>query len=94
MCDYDSDGGERVMIDQSLFEAARRIERRLAGEPASDAAWRIFLGRSGGAVVWTHYQRIKNSYAQAAATTRLTTAFKRTKLRDLPRCEPADAPIR
>jgi hypothetical protein len=94
MCDYDSDGGERVMIDQSLFEAARRIERRLAGEPASDAAWRIFFGRSGGAVVWRHYQRIKSSYARAAATTRLTTAFKRTKPRDLPRCEPADAPIR
>jgi hypothetical protein len=93
MCDYDSEGGERVMIDQSLFEAARRIECRLAGAPASDAAWKIFFGRSGGAVVWTHYQRMKSSYAQAAATTRLATAFKRTKPLGLPQCEPADAPI-
>jgi hypothetical protein len=93
MCDYDSDGGERVLIDQSLFEAARRIERRLAGEPASDAAWEIFFGRAGGAVVWTHYQRIKSSYAQAAATTPLATAFKRTKPPGLPRCEAADAPM-
>jgi hypothetical protein len=94
MCDYDSDGGERTMIDQSLFEAARRIEGRLAGEPASDVAWEVFFGRCGGAVVWAHYQRIKSSYAQAAATTRLATAFKRTKSWALPRCETTEAPIR
>ncbi len=78
MCDYDGDGGERVILDQSLFDAARRIERRLAGTPAPDSAWSVFFGRSGGALAWTDYQRIKRSYSKASITSRLRTSLKPT----------------
>jgi hypothetical protein len=76
MCDYDSDGDGGLIIDQGLFDASRRIERRLVGNAAPDTAWSVFFGRSGGAIAWSDYQRIKQSYAKARITSRLTTGFR------------------
>jgi hypothetical protein len=87
MCDYDSAEGTRLMINQDLYEAARRIEQRLAGERASDAAWDVFFGRAGGAVVWAQFCRIKTSYIQAAALAELSGAFRRKSAMGPMRCE-------
>ncbi len=38
MCEYEADGVARTRIDQALYEATRRIERQMAGPPASEAA--------------------------------------------------------
>jgi hypothetical protein len=72
MCDFEADDQGR-RIDQGLYEAARRIERRLGGAPASDAAWDVFFGRAGGAVMWSDYQRIRNCCAKAELGARLST---------------------
>jgi hypothetical protein len=76
MCDYEAGDGERPRIDQGLYEAARRIELRLAGPPVSNTAWNVFFGRAGGALVWSDYQRIKACYAKAEIAARLSTTFK------------------
>ncbi len=39
MCDCESDGMPDARIDQSLYEAARRIEKSRSGFAASDVAW-------------------------------------------------------
>lgn len=72
MCDLEADE-MGVRIDQGLYEAARRIERRLAGSAVPEAAWDVFFGRAGGAVVWSDYQRIKSCYAKAELGARLST---------------------
>jgi hypothetical protein len=87
MCDYDCVDGERRMIDQGLYEPARRIERTLPGDHAADAAWDVFFGRSGGAVVWAHFCRIKTSYARAAAMAHISPAFRRKPPTRSIRCE-------
>jgi hypothetical protein len=73
MCDFEADDQGRMRIDQGLYEAVRRIERRLAGRPAADAAWDVFFGRTGGAVMWSDYQRIRSCYAKAELGARLST---------------------
>jgi hypothetical protein len=72
MCDFEADE-MGVRIDQGLYEAARRIERRLAGPTAPEAAWDVFFGRAGGALVWSDYRRIKSCYAKAELGARLST---------------------
>jgi hypothetical protein len=73
MCDFEADG---MRIDQGLYEAARRIERRLAGPPAPEVAWDVFFGRAGGAVMWSDYQRIKSCYAKAELGARISTTAR------------------
>jgi hypothetical protein len=70
MCENDS--AERFPIDQGLYESARYIEHQLEGERASDMAWDVFFGRSGGAVIWSHFQRVKKSYVKASALAMLS----------------------
>jgi hypothetical protein len=77
MCDYDWGTGDRLIIDQGLLDAARKIERRMTGDAAPDLAWLVFAGRTGGAVAWSDYQRIKQSFAKACVVSQLTTSFKR-----------------
>jgi hypothetical protein len=78
MCDHESDGTTDARIDQGLYEAARRIETSLAGKPAPDEAWQIFFGRSGGAVIWSDYQRIRGCYLKAERGARLSTMAVRS----------------
>jgi len=77
MCDFEADE-MGVRIDQGLYEAARRIERCLAGPTVPDRAWDVFFGRAGGAVVWSDYQRIKSCYAKAELGARLFTPARST----------------
>jgi hypothetical protein len=74
------------MIDQSLFEAAREIERHMPGHPAADKAWDVFFGRAGGGILWNDCLRIKASYRRAAAL----NVLKRRTHRRMPRCLSVD----
>jgi hypothetical protein len=70
-------------LPPDIVERAHAIEAALAGEPAPDQAWAIYL--AGGAVPWAHYQRIRASIAAASAT---------TPLRVMPSSRKRPAPIR
>lgn len=78
MCDCESDGMPDARIDQSLYEAARRIEKSLSGFAASDEAWKIVFGRSGGVVIWSDYQRIMGCYLKAQRGALLSTIVIRS----------------
>ena len=57
MCDACEFAGQ-VGIGPALARRAQSIEASLPGEPVPEQAWRILLGREGGAVAWPHTQRM------------------------------------
>ena len=47
-CESDEPFEPRQPVPPAIIAKARAIEAALAGEPAPDAAWAIYLGQAGG----------------------------------------------
>jgi hypothetical protein len=39
----------------------------MPGEPVPDHAWAVFFSQASGSITWPHYQRMRTSFASAAA---------------------------
>jgi hypothetical protein len=67
MCDACESGefAEQLGIGTALAKRARRIEAGSPGDPVLNQAWRILLGQKGGAIAWSHTQRMMNSLEDA-----------------------------
>lgn len=80
MCGCDEeDAPERDVIDLEILEKARSRERSLTGEPVPVEAWDIFAGKSGGGVLWAHYQRMQSCYSSTAQLARSLAHMKRER---------------
>lgn len=80
-CDDDIDGGaSRDIIDPEILKKARRRELQLEGESASDEAWDIFSGKTGGGISWENYQRIQACYSSTAELIKGLAHMKRQRL--------------
>jgi hypothetical protein len=67
-CESDEPFEPRQPVPPAIIAKARAIEAALAGEPAPDAAWAIYLGQAGGAITFAQYQRIRSSTEAAFAS--------------------------
>ncbi|WP_460450018.1 hypothetical protein [Alsobacter sp. SYSU BS001988] len=88
-CEGADDPDEGGPPSPELVAFARDLERRLEGEPASERAWAIFLGREGGALAWAPFVRMSGCMDEAARH----WSFAHLKPRTVARCTlRADAP--
>ncbi len=86
-CESDEPYAPPEALPPEFLDRARAIEAALAGEPAPNQAWAIYLGHAGGAVPWRQYQRIRASIAAAYATTPLRVTSSSRKRPAPIRCD-------
>jgi hypothetical protein len=83
-CESDEPFEPRQPMPAEIIARARAIEVSLAGDPAPEAAWAIYLGQAGGAITFAQYQRIRSSTEAAFASAprvRLTPTRRATVIR-------------
>jgi hypothetical protein len=66
-CEEDDVAIPYVPVDRDRVQRARQIEAAMPGERAPEAAWNVYFGLAGGAIVWRHFERIRQAYAAAEA---------------------------
>jgi len=53
-------------VSAELIIRMRTIEVAMAGAPVAEEDWNVFLGRAGGSIGWTQYERMLLSRHKAA----------------------------